>query len=256
MPSHVDAVFVVSPGRSGTDYLASLFSVIPQCAAFHEPEPVCNARAMQNYLAGDDAHMRQLTELKRDQIRAACDAGKVYVETNHCFIKGFGWLLPDMLPDLNFGIITLRRPTRNIADSYLRLNIRPLSKDGQMWLMTPKLAMRPGVRCPGGSMSRSLFRTLEITSRTMQRLGVQPHWQDGLDHRYLRWGTLETRAWAKAYRERYPHFAYHSTTLSRINTPAGVRTMLQALGLPWHADIDAHLGVPRNLKRSTPRRAA
>lgn len=253
--SRVDAVFVVSPGRSGTDYLASLFDAIPACDAYHEPQPVCNARAMRNFLSGDDALMRDLVQEKCRHICDTIQTGKIYVETNHCFIKGYGWLLPCMLPDLRLGVITLRRNSRRIADSFQRLRITPLSKDGPMWLMTPETTQPSSIPCPGGQHKRSLYHVLRMTSWVRERLRLSQQCSESLDYQYLRWGALETRVWGRRYQQSHPHYAYHSATLEHLNTVQGVRRMLDAMGLPWHTTIAARLGIRRNLKRQ-PRQLA
>ena len=91
----IDYVFVASPGRSGTAYLASL---LEGCIGLdgravvvaHEPIPVGCGAAMRNWNDGFEEDMQQIVVYKKEVVERRRRGG-IYVETNAQFIKGFGW---------------------------------------------------------------------------------------------------------------------------------------------------------------------
>jgi hypothetical protein len=95
----VDYIFCITTGRSGSDYLSTLFGHVEDCAAFHEPDPQANGRAMRRFSLGDREPMQKVVEQKLAAIRELKGNRSVYVETNHCFIKGFGWLFAERFLD-------------------------------------------------------------------------------------------------------------------------------------------------------------
>ena len=258
---HVDAVFAISPGRSGSAYLAWLMEQLPGCVSFHERTPVGNAQAMRRFLVGRPGLMQRIAQRKARHIAEARSVGKVYIETNHCFIKGFGWLLPQLLPRYRFGIVVLKRPARRIADSYQRLGATPLSPTGPYWVLTPRL-VDPIIPPPHANDVRTRYEL----ARCLNHRWVQP-WISRLvsdfqitaqayDHALLRWGVLETRALARAYRQRFPDYRYMNLTLKQLNQPQGVRSMLDAFGLPWTDRLYKRIGVAQNRKSERVRSVA
>lgn len=136
---HTKYIFCVNPGRSGSHYLSKLFAHVENCQAFHEPDPIGNGEVIQQFLKGDDLSARQVAEQKADFIKKNAPADTVYVETNHCFIKGFGWFLPDILSADKIGIIILTRNKAQVVNSTYRIGCRPLHESGRRWLLTPDL---------------------------------------------------------------------------------------------------------------------
>ena len=62
---------------------------------------------------------------------------KIYIETNHCFIKGFGWYLSNYLNCDEVGVIILTRNKNEVVKS-LEKNVRSaVSVLSKKWLITP-----------------------------------------------------------------------------------------------------------------------
>ena len=88
-------LFCITPGRSGSDYLAGLLAHARNTVSVHEGVPVMNGRPMRRFNDGDDRELRALLPAKLRAIRRRARPGHVYCETNHSFVKGWGYLLPD-----------------------------------------------------------------------------------------------------------------------------------------------------------------
>ena len=131
-------IFTVTPGRSGTKYLAALLGAIPGIAAYHEPVPdfvTALRRAQQNpeiaFAFWRDAKLPFI---------AACEA-PIYAETSHLFCKGF--LEPAILLGLQPKLIVLRRPPSEVAWSLIERDTVPArSPYGCLYLLDPR---DPGV---------------------------------------------------------------------------------------------------------------
>ena len=137
-------IFSINPGRSGSHYLSKLFSHGYNCRSFHEARPVGNEEAMRRFLNGDGAEIKEIAKIKAEIIRKSDAGDTTYVETNHCFIKGFGWYISQFLevPDEQIGVIVLRRDKEDFAHSTHRIGCRPLNSVGRNWLITPDLSNR------------------------------------------------------------------------------------------------------------------
>ncbi len=91
MKGSVDYIFSINTGRCGSHYLSVIFSHVPGCRSFHEPEPVGNGRVMRRYLQGHAGPMKRLAERKARLVQDLRSHCRLYFESNHRFIKGFGW---------------------------------------------------------------------------------------------------------------------------------------------------------------------
>ena len=147
MTTPVRCLFSISTGRSGSHYLSRLLEHVSGCRSFHQRQPYGNGQAMRRFLRGDRAEMEPVMEAKLADIEAANADGLVYAETNHCFIKGFGWLLAERLDPAAIGVVILDRPADEIVDSTLKIRSSPLSRIGRDWTITPE-AVDPLVPAP------------------------------------------------------------------------------------------------------------
>ena len=122
----VDYLFVVSPGRSGSQYVSKLFltcsCVQKEKLLFveHEPMPVCCGKEMQDWNDGFYESMNSLVKEKKKKIdnqrRNGC-----YIETNPQFIKAFGleWLkISSKEERAKIGIVKLNRDSSDIVNSF------------------------------------------------------------------------------------------------------------------------------------------
>ncbi len=254
MATKIRYIFCINTGRSGSHYLAQVLNEFEGIVALHEPRPVLNGGEMVNFLSGDSAAMEGRMEEKLDAIKEALRDKECYIETNHTFIKGFGWLIPFYLPHEELGVIVLKRNKQEIVDSLLRINCTPLTMDGLMWLMTP--LMKDPIN-PLGIWDKRCFRLVlrldRILMRLRGRLGSKMirRWVFGrFDRRLLEWYVEETYAQAKRFARKFPNIRMYETELDKVNDIRGIQEMLGYFGLknsPKKSVLKL-LGVRTNLK--------
>jgi len=77
-----------------------------------------NGSPMQKFNAGDDSELRELPLKMRESERRVRMVVKSIAETNHSFIKGWGYLIPDAyVPQEEIEVIILRRDVDKTAPS-------------------------------------------------------------------------------------------------------------------------------------------
>jgi len=64
--------------------------------ARHEMLPPGNGPAMRSFLRGNHDAIRDVAVKHAGYAKEADAEGLVYAETNHLFIKGFGWHMPEI----------------------------------------------------------------------------------------------------------------------------------------------------------------
>jgi hypothetical protein len=217
-------VFTVTPGRSGTKYLAALLAV-PGVAAHHEPSPdfVAVLRRVQQNPEIAFAFWR---DTKLPYI-AAIDA-PIYVETSHLFCKGF--LEPAILLGLKPRLIFLRRPPSEVAWSLLERDTVPVrSPYGALYLLDPR---DPGV--------------LPL-----------PGWERMTDYQLCFWYALEIERRQLRYAEYARQLGLLSFEVlqSDLGKAEVFTEMLQALQLPSHdAAMSSHGSISARKHNSNPRK--
>jgi hypothetical protein len=250
-------IFSVSTGRAGSHYLSEIFAHVDGCVSAHEPAPVMNGAPMRAFLAGDPRPLERLIPEKLAAIDRARRRGRIYVETNHCFIKGFGWLLLNHLPAREVGVVVLHRDPAQIKASLHRNRCTPLMRKGDRWMITP--AARPRlVPLPGGFSHPMLrfyaYRAASrlLASRLVGRVaGGRPVDIPSI-HRYadalLDWYLAETRARWEAFQRKHPDVRSIEVDLDQLNTIDGITAMLDAFGLVAKRTIHDVIGRKTNTK--------
>lgn len=79
-------VFIISTGRSGTQFLARILNHSPELAAFHEPRPTLQyfANFAYGHQAGIDTLMKMFDAARMESILETYIEDKIYVEANQC----------------------------------------------------------------------------------------------------------------------------------------------------------------------------
>lgn len=113
-------IFTITPGRSGTGYLANLCSCIPDTISLHEPDPDF-AYVMRKVQNNSKLAYEFLINVKLPHIASL--PTKHYIETSHLFCKGFFEPLLDI--DIKFDVVFLKRNKRDVALSLYQLNTIP-----------------------------------------------------------------------------------------------------------------------------------
>jgi hypothetical protein len=162
-------IFTVTTGRSGTELLQRLFSLLPGVTSVHEPEPKFS-RVLRQAQENQSCARDFLLNLKLPEI-ARCTQS-FYVETSHLFCKGF--LKTALQLGLRFDLVVLRRPARDVARSLYELDTIPARTEwGRSFLLAPS---DPGV--------------LPL-----------PHWETMHDYQLCYWYCLEIERRAIEYAE-------------------------------------------------------
>ncbi len=195
-------IFALTTGRSGTGYLASVFRELPGVRAEHEPEPKFSD-VLRDIQSDPEVARTFWLERKLPAIRRVAES--IYIETSHCFSKGF------LDPLLELGVvpdaIVLRRSHRAVASSLARLETVPgRTPRGVRFLVAPT---DPGV--------------LEL-----------PDWEELDDYQLCYWYCLEI--------ERRTREAVHRIE-SRGGRVAGVEFDALIRGPGW-SKLVAELGLP------------
>jgi hypothetical protein len=258
MDHKVDYIFCINTGRCGSNYLFHIFSKADNCIAVHEPPPICNKLPMQAFLDGDEAPIRALMPAKIEQIKRTRGDASQYIETNHCFIKGFGWFVPEHIPPERIGIIILRREKDKVVESYWRIETTPVSERGRKWLISPKRKnpiLPPPFRWVSPRFTMSVMRWLALPFRGKKWFRMLhiprppvPAWLERFERAALDWYVDETYALGEAYQQKFPGIRYYPVTVEELNDPAKVKEMLDFFGSSYSAGIDEIVGRPTNLK--------
>lgn len=230
-----------------------IFSKVDDCIAVHEPEPICHKQPMRDFLSGNDQPMRSLMPAKIAQIERT-RGGSQYIETNHCFIKGFGWFIPEHIPQEQIGIVILRREKSKVVDSLWRIGTTPLTKRGRDWLIEPRRKnpiLSPPSLWWNPAYTLAAMR-LALPYRSKQwcqhlRLAV-PGWIERYEKQVLGWYVDETYALGEAYQKKFPRIRYYPVTVEELNDPAKVKDMLDFFGTRYSTGIEEIIGRPTNLK--------
>lgn len=195
-------VFTVSTGRSGTDFLARVLSLLPNVDCRHEPKPRFSEYMRAAQL---DPRIAVLFWVQEKLPRLARVEAPVYIETSHLFCKGFVEPLLELgiTPDL----ICLHRDARDVARSLYRLNHIPGRQVfASNWYLGPE---DPGV--------------LPL-----------PGWEELHDYQLCYWYCLEiarrTDVYSTQFLARGARVA--KLSLAELNEPSGYARLIETLDLP------------------------
>ncbi len=187
----VKYIFCINSGRCGSDYLTELLSKAKNTVSIHEGVPIMNGYPMQKFNDGDDSELRKLLPLKMRQIQNKSKNGrKIYCETNHSFIKGWGYLIPDeYIPQEEIGVIILRRDVDKTAYSLLRVHEPPgISEWSRTWYLVP-------------NAQRNLSKPAENANF----------------YELCQWYVEETYLRAEEYKQMFPRIKYVECDLEQLN---------------------------------------
>ena len=256
-------IFSIGTGRSGSAYLATLFAHAKDCRAFHEPAPIGNGAAMRQFLRGNERPMQRITRKKAERILELLSSGERYVETNHCFLKGFGWLLPQYLPEDEMGVVILRREHNQIVDSMIRTDSSPIVPTGRDWIMTP-LVSDPLVRPPDGLLGRRMTYAAMRAARLPFRgarywalLGARkprvPATIEAYERRCIEWYVREVDARSEVYQRRFRQVRYYVADVEELNDVQSVQRLFAFFGCEAKSSLPTVVGKPVNLKETMSR---
>ncbi|TCP28285.1 hypothetical protein EV195_101449 [Tenacibaculum skagerrakense] len=231
-------IFCINTGRSGSNYLAGILEEVEGFASFHEPSPIMNDKPMVSFLRGDQSKMEKDIPLKIKTIKDSLADKRCYIETNHCFIKGFGWLLPNHIPQEEIGIIFLKRSKKEIVDSFYRVNCTPLIHNGLIWLINP-LMKSPIHKVPfHDKIKYRLFyfyiRVLKSRFNPFQVKKVnKPNFMKKFEFKYLNWYVDETYSQAERFKKEFPKIKVIETTIDKLNHLSEFEKIFNFFNVPF-----------------------
>lgn len=220
-------IFCINSGRSGSDYLTELLSHAENTISIHEGVPIMNGYPMQQFNHGDDRELQKLMSLKMKEIYKKNKNGrKIYCETNHSFIKGWGYLLPDKyISQEEIGVIILRRDVDRTAYSLLRVRDVPGNSEWtKTWLLTPHA-------------ERNLSKPFENSSF----------------YDLCKWYVEETYLRAEEYKKMFPRITYVECDLEQLNKYDFVLEMFSSFGLVPMSTLQNLVGRVVNARNEWPR---
>jgi hypothetical protein len=193
-------LFAISAGRGGSHYLADLFGCARGCRAEPKVPPFGNREALVAFNRGDEVPLRAQAE----EILAGMGQGPwtSCFNGNHTFIKGFGWIVPELVPADELGVVVLRRTSPGQVASILR-SFPIGTSHGDVWGLEPE-APRNRVPAPPATA--------------------------GLEARCA-WLLEEVEARTQEWRERFPEVRCLEVVLEDLTDPARVRGLFDAFGL-------------------------
>ena len=256
-------IFCINPGRSGSHYLAKLFSKAENCVAQHEPKPIMNSYAMIDFLNHDTKAMEALMPQKMTSIQALKGEEAVYMEANHCFIKGFAWFLPQYIPQEEIGVIILKRNPDKVVNSYFSIDCTPFNNCGAGWLMKHNAknvqSYFPAQFSKIGYFFKSQFLRIQnyfnvrpkllkrLSLGTIQKLGY-PFFLKKIVKKSLEWYVEETYRQAEHYQKKFPNIHYQEVNIEDLNEEKAVKKLFAGFGLEAQKSLGEVLNRPTNLK--------
>ncbi|MBN1756840.1 MAG: hypothetical protein JW863_00895 [Chitinispirillaceae bacterium] len=217
-------VFCINPGRCGSDYLTEIFLQAVNTTSYHENTPIMNGIPMREYNNGNPALLEELMPAKVKSMRK--NGTRIYCETNHSFIKGWGWLLPDTyLDQKEIGVVILKRDPEKICRSLLRVHEIPgLTEWSRTWYLVP------------GSKKD----LVPFTASQNKELTVK-------------WYIEEVCKRAELYRNRFPDITYVECDLEELNDYDYVLSLFNRFGIKPGPSLRKVVGKRWNARSEWPR---
>ncbi len=220
-------IFSINSGHSGSDYVSGLLSKAENTIGFHEGYPMMNGEPMQRFNHGDESALRHLMPVKLKQIRKQSRRGrKIYYETNHSFIKGWGYLIPEYIPQDEIGVLILRRDVEQVVYDSIRDH-----------------------KIPGRSIHT---RTFQLLPGSPRNLSAPP--APATPYDLCHWYINEIYLRAEQYRRMFPGIRYVECDLEELNDYANVVSMLASFGLVPTPQLREVVGVRLNTRDQYPKR--
>ena len=228
-PSTRPLLFAISPGRSGSEFLATLIDATANASAVHEPRPKMNGAFLRGL---SEARLKSTYDRRRVKIVQLLRAlgslapGCMYAETSHMFVKTFYDVVLDFFADVR--VVHLRRDTVHVIRSFAELGyFSNASTHWRHWMHDPH------------------------ASEPLVAPAVEEGEADSFDRiiAYL----IDIEARAARLRERYPATPVVAARLEEISEPAGARRLVDQLGLEW-TDAAAAVCARRKNRRAGKKR--
>lgn len=205
-------IFCISPGRSGSGFLARLLGRSGDVVACHEPKPQMTGSLLYAAVGKplqESFNRRQIKLIGINRQLLRMKESMTYVETSHMFIKSFYDVVLDYYR--NVTVIVLRRDMSKVLKSFLELGyFTTINPHWKLWMHEP----REG----NGVVPPILpFSEMDATDRAIAYL-------------------LDIDGRAEKFARDYPAVPSMEVSLEDLETNSGSRRLLQGLDLPMMDD--------------------
>jgi hypothetical protein len=182
---------------------------------------------MQKFNQGDESALRDLMPLKVREIQKNQGRqGRIYCEPNHTFIKGWGYLIPEYIPQEEIGVIILRRDLGKIIHSMLQMRDIPgMTHHANAWFLDPD------------------------ASRNLSQLPTEADLYERCE-----WYVREIFMRTTEFQQRFPKITYWDCDLEQLNDYQFILRMFDHFGLTPTNELQEIVGIPLNVQSEWPRR--
>ena len=221
-------IFCINPGRSGSQYLATLLGADPQVAAFHEAPPEMNGdllRLAERAPYETTYAARRFKAVAVRELLARQPDRRVYAETNHMFIKTFFDVAMREFSGEGVGIVLLRRELAAVVKSFAELGIfTERNTVWPAWMSSPYAATR-------AIEPAALEGTLDALETTVAYL-------------------VDIEARAQRFRRDYPQADVFETRIESFADPAEIERLFAWAGLTANDAARALCNRPVNERKA------
>ena len=234
-------IFTISTGRTGTHYLSKLFQHIDGIKSYHEPIPIMHAKAMRQFLKGKTKLMEKKMPEKIDAINKLSEDAEVYFESNHMFIKGFGWYIPDYINPEEIGVLVITRKKEEIVASHIKLDATPLHYKGWDWTITPLVDHNLAEFPKEFKFQKFLYYLYFLQLKTIYRPWVnklfgrqedfKPEYIKKYEKAMLDWYIDETFKRGEQYFKTYPDIKHLEFDITELNDPKTIEKIIKDFNL-------------------------
>lgn len=208
-------IFTISPGRAGSEYLATLLDTAGNVAAFHEPLPRMNGRYLEmamNRPLRESYGKRRIKLLGINHSLSRLHSNTVYAETSHMFIKSYHDVALEYYR--NVDVIVLRRPMHKVLKSFIELGFFSESNP-----VSPRWMHDPG--------------SANCVAEPLKPVEEMDQYEKCIAY------LLDIEARAQDFNNSYPNVKTHDVMLESISGIAGAKQLFAALGAEWTSDSDS-----------------
>jgi hypothetical protein len=206
-----------------------------------------NGRPMQQYCMGEKTPIRMAMDEKLKAIEAQKNGNLVYFESSHCFIKGFGWEIPNHISVKEIGVIILSRGAEEVAESYQRIGCTQYTFKGRKWLMPFELYQRE----QRVSQFTHIFNVIAYSGfRLARKLRLikdervlLPGFVKRSERAFLKWYVAKTSELTKNYQLAFPQIRFFALDFKDINNPEAIARMLSTFGMSEYMPLVLESGV-------------
>ena len=253
----VKYIFCINTGRSGSHYLATILNNCNNIKSYHEPAPIMNGEVMIEYLKGNKKPIRPLLDKKIEFIKKTINKDDVYIETNHTFIKGFGWEIVNKLPKSQLAVIWLKRDLKDIVESFYRIDNTPLNHNGLIWMFNPlmkhletKISLKFKLRY---KILFFLNRFLKSKYNKSFFKFKKPFFFVAQEKKYLKWYVQETDLQAERFKEKFPDIKFFELNTRQLNKPEVYKAMFDFFEIDFSPkdSFYSNIGKLTNQKNSS-----